>query len=60
MPTEITLVEGETVTVSDDYRHVYEKLLSTNWQAPCEFLQAGAEAQQITINPAYIVFFRRA
>jgi hypothetical protein len=58
MPTEIRLVDGETVRVTEDYREVYAKLLSANWQKPCEFIDHGIEQHQVTVNPAYVVFFR--
>jgi hypothetical protein len=60
VPTEIKLVENDTVTVSDDYRSVYEKLMSSHWQEPTEFLQSGGgqEAERVTVNPTYIVYFR--
>jgi hypothetical protein len=58
MPTEIKLVEGDTVTVTTDYRTVYAQLLGSGWQEPCEFLEAGNEPHQVTVNPTYIVYFR--
>jgi hypothetical protein len=58
MPTEIKLVEGETVTVDTDYRTVYNQLLATNWQEPCEFVQSGSDPHPVTVNPTYIVYFR--
>jgi len=58
MSTEIRLIEGESVTVTAEYRTVYETLLSAGWREPCEFLQAGREQHQVTLNPAYIVYFR--
>jgi hypothetical protein len=58
--TEIKLAEGATVTVVEEYRDVYAKLLAANWQLPCEFVDTGDEHHQITINPAFLVYFRAA
>lgn len=60
MPTEIHLAEGATVTVVEEYRDVYAKLLAANWQMPCEFVDTGDEHHPVTVNPTYIVFFRDA
>jgi hypothetical protein len=56
--TEIKFAEGATVTVVEEYRDVYAKLLAANWQMPCEFIDMADEHRPITINPTYIVFFR--
>jgi len=57
--TEIKLIEGESIRVSDEYREVYERLLATSWQSPCEFMQHhGDGTNPITVNPAYIVYLR--
>ncbi|HEU4975662.1 MAG TPA: hypothetical protein VFT50_11275 [Baekduia sp.] len=58
MATEILFSEGTTVTVAEKYREVYEKLLATGWQQPCEFTQAREGTQPITINPMYVVSIR--
>jgi hypothetical protein len=60
VPTNIRLVEGDTVSVAEDYRTVYEKLLAVAWREPCEFTVADDEASHpVTVNPVYIVYFRR-
>jgi hypothetical protein len=59
MPTYIKLVEGDTLTVLEDYRAVYEKLLAVAWQQPCEFTEEGEHGERpLTLNPSYVVFFR--
>lgn len=63
MPTYIKLVDGDDVTVREDYRDVYERLLAGAWREPCEltastFGVAAAEPQPLTVNPTYIVYFR--
>jgi len=60
MPTYIKLVEGDALTVDEDYRNVYEKLLATGWREPCELVEQGDDgARPVTVNPAFVVFFRR-
>jgi hypothetical protein len=63
MATFIKLADGDSVTVREDYRDVYEKLLAGAWQQPCEFTSAepgvgAGEIHRLTVNPAYIVFVR--
>lgn len=59
MSTEIRLIEGESIRVSDEYRDVYERLLAASWQNPCEFTQHHGNGENpITVNPAYIVYVR--
>ena len=45
MSTEIRLVEGESIRVSDEYRDVYERLLAANWEKPVEFKQHHVTAR---------------
>jgi hypothetical protein len=58
MSTEIRLVEGESITVGDEYRNVYDKLLATGWREPCEFEDGDDGERAVTVNPTYIVYFR--
>jgi hypothetical protein len=59
MSTEIRLVEGESIRVSDEYRDVYERLLAASWEKPVEFKQHHGDGESvITVNPAYIVYLR--
>jgi hypothetical protein len=58
MPTEIKMIESDSVTVADDYRAVYDKLLAAAWQEPCEFVEAGDGGHRVTVNPTYIVYLR--
>jgi hypothetical protein len=60
MPTEIRFTEGSAVTVAEEYRSVYEKLLAADWQLPCEFTQARDASQPITINPVHVLSFHPA
>ena len=53
MSTEIRLIEGESIRVSDEYRDVYERLLAANWEKPVEFTQHHGDGESaITVNPA--------
>lgn len=59
MSTEIRLIEGESIRVSDEYREVYERLLAAGWQNPVEFKQHHGEGEDpITVNAGYIVYLR--
>lgn len=59
MSTEIRLIEGESIRVSEEYREVYERLLAAGWQSPVEFKQHHGDGESaITINPGYIIFLR--
>ena len=59
MSTEIRLVEGESIRVSDGYREAYERLLAAGWENPVEFTQHHGDGENpITVNPAYIVYLR--
>lgn len=58
MATEIRFSEGPNVTVAEEYRDVYEKLLAADWQMPCEFTEAGDQSHLVTVNPVYVVCFR--
>jgi hypothetical protein len=58
MSTEIRLIEGEAIMVAEKYREVYDKLLATGWREPCEFKHSDHGERAVTVNPAYIVFFR--
>ena len=59
MSTEIRLIEGESIRVSDEYRNVYERLLAANWEKPVEFNQHHGDGESaITVNPVYIVYLR--
>jgi hypothetical protein len=60
MPTYIKLIEGDALTVREEYRHVYEKLLAAGWKEPCEFTEGAEEPRQVTVNPVYVVFVRAA
>jgi hypothetical protein len=58
MATRITFIEVGSLVVRESYREVYERLLATNWQGPCEFnVDGDAEDPRVTINPAYVAFF---
>jgi len=59
MATEIKLIEGDSITVREDYRDVYEKLLAAGWQEPCEFTHEGTgEPTFVAVNPSYIIYLR--
>jgi hypothetical protein len=60
MATYIKLIEGGELTVLEDYRDVYEKLLAAAWREPCEFTADAESPRPITVNPVYVVFFRAA
>jgi hypothetical protein len=60
MATYIKLIEGDELTVREDYRDVYEKLLAAGWEEPCEFTEKGDAPRQVTVNPVYVVFVRAA
>jgi hypothetical protein len=58
VPTEIKLIENEVVTVAEDYRSVYDKLLAVAWQEPCEFMETADGSRRVTVNPTYVVYVR--
>ena len=58
MATEIRFSDGSSMTVTDEYRDVYEKFLAANWQMPCEFTETGEPGHPVTVNPVYVVCFR--
>ena len=50
-----------SIRVSDEYRDVYERLLVASWEKPVEFKQHHGDGESVTtVNPAYIVYLRRA
>jgi hypothetical protein len=60
MPTLIKLIEGDALTVQEDYRAVYETLLAAGWREPCEFTEDDEDGPRpVTLNPSFVVFFRR-
>ena len=61
MATRISLADGASLLVRESYRDVYERLLATGWQHPCEFrLRSDGEEPRVTVNPSYVVSFCEA